>query len=266
MVAIDTSPLLAAQNRLLEAAAGDFVTPAQGAGWPAEVVLAHLIATERSFTALGAELLLGGAVAYDNGVAISRPYLDAVAAARGGLGALRAELRRTTAELVAVADRMSAAVATTPFPCRIHDGETLVLDGAMSFADLLQGHARDHVPLHLRQLDTLRRKASQSGGDEADLRRTVALQVKYVVFYEVAEGGMARVPENYPAHHARNLEFQSRGLLLMTGPFAVPSEGAMAIFTSRAAAEEFIQGDPFVLNGVVGRWDIREWNEGLVNS
>jgi uncharacterized protein len=266
MGAIDTSSLHAAQSGLLDAAAGDFLAPVHDDTWPAEIVLAHVIATERTFTALGAELLLGRDVAYDNQVAISRPYLDAIADARRDLEALRAELRRGGAELVAVADRVGAAVATTSFPCRIHDGETLVLDGAMSFADLLQGHARDHLPLHLRQLDTLRREASQPGGDEADLRRTVALQVKYVVFYEVAEGGMARVPENYPAHQARNLEFQSRGLLLMTGPFAVPGEGAMAIFTSRPAAEEFIQGDPFVLNGVVGRWDIREWNEGLVNS
>jgi uncharacterized protein YciI len=37
----------------------------------------------------------------------------------------------------------------------------------------------------------------------------------------------------------------------------------MAIFTTRAAAQEFVDGDPFVLNGVVQAWDIREWNEIL---
>jgi uncharacterized protein YciI len=40
----------------------------------------------------------------------------------------------------------------------------------------------------------------------------------------------------------------------------------MAIFITRAAAEEFVQGDPFILNRVVGRWHIREWKEGLGNS
>jgi uncharacterized protein YciI len=38
----------------------------------------------------------------------------------------------------------------------------------------------------------------------------------------------------------------------------------MAIFPTRAAAEAFVEGDPFVLNGVVRRWEIREWNEILV--
>jgi uncharacterized protein YciI len=38
----------------------------------------------------------------------------------------------------------------------------------------------------------------------------------------------------------------------------------MAVFTTREAAEEFVKGDPFVLNGLVRRWTIREWNEPLV--
>jgi hypothetical protein len=38
----------------------------------------------------------------------------------------------------------------------------------------------------------------------------------------------------------------------------------MAILTTREAAEEFAQGDPFVLNGVVRNWQIREWDEGAM--
>jgi uncharacterized protein len=37
----------------------------------------------------------------------------------------------------------------------------------------------------------------------------------------------------------------------------------MAVFTSREAAEEFAEGDPFVLNGVVRNWSVRDWDEGL---
>jgi predicted enzyme related to lactoylglutathione lyase len=40
-------------------------------------------------------------------------------------------------------------------------------------------------------------------------------------------------------------------------------EGSMAVFKTREAAEEFVAGDPFVLNGVVRGWQIREWNEAL---
>lgn len=40
-------------------------------------------------------------------------------------------------------------------------------------------------------------------------------------------------------------------------------EGSMAIFTTRAGAEEFVEDDPFVVHGVVRSWSLREWNEVL---
>ena len=87
--------------------------------------------------------------------------------------------------------------------------------------------------------------------------------MKVVMFYDVAPDGMTKARENLPGHRARLDEFHRRGVLLMAGPYANPAEGALAIFTSREAAEEFIQGDPFVMNGVVGKWSLREWNEVL---
>ncbi len=38
----------------------------------------------------------------------------------------------------------------------------------------------------------------------------------------------------------------------------------MAMFTTRGAAEGFVKGDQFVLNGPIRHWTIREWNEPLV--
>jgi uncharacterized protein YciI len=52
----------------------------------------------------------------------------------------------------------------------------------------------------------------------------------------------------------------------MVGPFANPQEGAMAIFTTREAAESFAEGDPFVVNGVVSHWVVREWNEAIFSA
>jgi uncharacterized protein YciI len=83
------------------------------------------------------------------------------------------------------------------------------------------------------------------------------------MLYEVAEDGMAKAKANYPGHRARLDDFHARGVLLMAGPFCDPMQGAMGVFTTRQAAEEFIQGDPFVVNGVVARWTLREWNEVL---
>ena len=87
--------------------------------------------------------------------------------------------------------------------------------------------------------------------------------MKVVMFYEVAPEGLSKAMANIKAHRARLDEFHARGVLLMAGPFANPAEGALGIFTSKKDAEEFIQGDPFVINGVVGKWRLVEWNEVL---
>ena len=89
--------------------------------------------------------------------------------------------------------------------------------------------------------------------------------MKAVVFYESADNVAASAPPHFAAHRARWREFADRGELLMIGPFAnAQADGAMCIFTTRAAAEEFVRGDPFVLHGVVRNWTIRDWNEALV--
>jgi uncharacterized protein len=88
--------------------------------------------------------------------------------------------------------------------------------------------------------------------------------VKYVLLYESADDVLSKAPAHYEAHVARLTEFHTRGDLLMVGAFGDPQEqGSMAIFASREAAEEFVAGDPFVLNGVVAGWEIRDWDEGL---
>ena len=87
--------------------------------------------------------------------------------------------------------------------------------------------------------------------------------MKCVVFYETAADGLAKAQTNYPAHKARLDAFAQRGVLLMVGPWANPAEGALAIFASREAAEEFVGGDPFVETGVVGKVTFKDWNEIL---
>ena len=89
--------------------------------------------------------------------------------------------------------------------------------------------------------------------------------MKAVLVYESADDVAASAPPHFAAHRARWKEFADRGELLMIGPFAnAQDDGAMGIFTTRAAAEEFVRGDPFVQHGVVRHWTIREWNEALI--
>lgn len=89
--------------------------------------------------------------------------------------------------------------------------------------------------------------------------------MKYVLLYESADDVLEKAPAHFEAHSARGMEFHERGSLLMYGPFGDPQrEGSMAVFRTREAAQEFAQGDPFVLNGVVRAWEIREWDEAFV--
>lgn len=86
--------------------------------------------------------------------------------------------------------------------------------------------------------------------------------MKYVLFYESADDVAATAPVHFTAHQARWHEFREAGSLLLIGPFT-DGAGAMGVFTTRAAAEEFAAGDPFVLHGVVRTWHIREWLEAI---
>ncbi len=88
------------------------------------------------------------------------------------------------------------------------------------------------------------------------------MSTKFVLLYEVSAESLERAPEHFAAHSARGDDFHASGTLLLFGLFANPlEEGSMAVFTTREAAEEFVAGDPFVINGVVTRWQIREWEE-----
>ena len=80
---------------------------------------------------------------------------------------------------------------------------------------------------------------------------------KYVLFYDAADDVLERSPGHFAAHRARYEDFHAGGLLLLIGTFAdARRDGAMAVFTTREAAEEFAEGDPFVLNGVVHAWEV----------
>jgi uncharacterized protein YciI len=88
----------------------------------------------------------------------------------------------------------------------------------------------------------------------------------YVAFFVTSCKSMAEVmaknASTVAAHLARSNELHKKGSLLMAGAFLDnPDEpvSTMGIFPTREAAEEYAKGDPFVLNGLVTKWYIREW-------
>ena len=89
--------------------------------------------------------------------------------------------------------------------------------------------------------------------------------MKTVVLYETApETTMEKMMEVFPAHQENEDKFVKAGKILGIGPFAIPGDGAMAIFTDKESAEEFVKGDPFVTTGLVSKVTIKEWHDELM--
>lgn len=90
--------------------------------------------------------------------------------------------------------------------------------------------------------------------------------MKAVLFYEIAAGKTREdAMAIYPRHEAHLNAFIARKEILAIGPFADPQkDGSMGIFKDRACAEAFIKQDPFILEGLVGKYTIKDWNETLL--
>jgi uncharacterized protein YciI len=94
--------------------------------------------------------------------------------------------------------------------------------------------------------------------------------VYYVVFFDInypsIGAALADAPEAIATHQKRSREWHEQGKLVMAGAFRDSPEGrlnSMVVLTSREAAEEFANGDPFVRSGKVLQWSIREWSNML---
>ncbi len=86
--------------------------------------------------------------------------------------------------------------------------------------------------------------------------------VKYVVIGEGSGAGMDAIMAVYPRHKKLADQLIARGVVIGIGPFT--DRGNMGIFRTREAAEEFARTDPFMLEGLVKKYVIREWNDSLI--
>ena len=86
--------------------------------------------------------------------------------------------------------------------------------------------------------------------------------MKTVVIGESSGASMETVMAVYPRHKAVVDIFINRGEVIGIGPFT--DRGNMAIFRTREAAEAFVKQDPFILEGLVKSYVIREWNDTML--
>ena len=85
---------------------------------------------------------------------------------------------------------------------------------------------------------------------------------KAVVIGEPSGASMDQIMAVYPRHKEVVERFIAQGHVIGIGPFA--DRGNMAIFRTREAAEAFTREDPFILEGLVKSFKIRDWNDSLL--
>jgi uncharacterized protein YciI len=88
--------------------------------------------------------------------------------------------------------------------------------------------------------------------------------MKAVLFYESGSTPMAAFGAAFPRHKLVFEAFAARAEVLGIGTFAGGREGSMAIFRTRAAAEAFVKEDPFVLEGLVASYAIKDWDDTML--
>ena len=92
----------------------------------------------------------------------------------------------------------------------------------------------------------------------------------FLLTYTLAPDYLERRPAYRDAHLAYAWAAIERGEAVLGGAL-VPAEEAMLLFQGEdaSAAEAFAKSDPYVLNGIVSAWRVREWvtvvGEGAAN-
>jgi len=83
----------------------------------------------------------------------------------------------------------------------------------------------------------------------------------YVLSYELVEDYLSRRTAFRSEHLALAAAAYERGELVMGGAFADPADKALLVFRGedRSVAESFARRDPYVLNGLIKRWEVRPW-------
>ena len=83
----------------------------------------------------------------------------------------------------------------------------------------------------------------------------------YAMIYDLVDDYMARRGAFREEHLKMAADAHARGELLLGGAFADPPDKALLIFRAddSKVAESFARNDPYVVYGLVKRWEVRPW-------
>jgi uncharacterized protein YciI len=80
--------------------------------------------------------------------------------------------------------------------------------------------------------------------------------------YDLVDDYLDRRPEFRDEHLGLARAAHERGDLALAGAFNNPPDHALLVWSTedRAVVEAFAEADPYVRNGLVRSWTVREWN------
>lgn len=83
----------------------------------------------------------------------------------------------------------------------------------------------------------------------------------YVLMYQFVDDYLARRGAYRDEHLRLAWAAQGKGELLLAGALADPADQALLLFQgdSPEAAQRFAEADPYVRNGLVQSWRVRQW-------
>lgn len=83
----------------------------------------------------------------------------------------------------------------------------------------------------------------------------------YALIYYLVQDYLTRRASFRNQHLRLAQQANRRGELLLAGAFSDPADRALLVFhvAEPSVIEEFIRTDPYVVNKLVTRWEIRPW-------
>jgi hypothetical protein len=152
---LHTHDLRHAYDEFLNAARHHPFAPPSAGSWSAELVLAHVIVSDRLIAQAAGRVMAGMPSSFDNLASQSEPYLQTIVDAAGDWNGLVATLEHTAAEVIALAERLTDEQAATPITTKVVSDGAVVIDRTVPVAGLLQVIADAHLRMHMRQLSDL---------------------------------------------------------------------------------------------------------------
>lgn len=94
------------------------------------------------------------------------------------------------------------------------------------------------------------------------------VMVYYILFYEVIDDYIDRRAPFRDQHLLLACASVEKGQLILGGAFDNPVDGAALVFKAdnKSVVENFAKNDPYVKNGLITDWKVREWTVVIGNS